>query len=310
MELEAQVEVIETTDPTGEAVSPEPTEVELPVEVPVASEEDDHSQEIADLQAAVETADTPEAKAVQQTKLNAKFAEMRRDRRDAKKSAEEARLEAARWKGRAEALAEMGQKKEEATVQPAPIPPERPKEEDFTDYGKFVEALSDWKTDQKIAQMEVKFAEKEAQRIQTETEKSRDVWLSQGKNKFKDFDAVVTKPYEDGGPAITSTMAEVINSSEVSHELAYHLGKNPNESRRIAALPPLAAARELGRLEAKLTSAQPIKPKTQTNAPAPIKPMAGEGASIGIVDIEQMSTDERIAYWNRKEFGDNWKGSR
>ena len=303
MKPEVQVEVIETTDPTGEAVSPEPTAVEVPVEAPVASEDDDHSQEIADLQAAVETADTPETKAAQQAKLNAKFAEMRRDRRDAKKSAEEAKLEAARWKGRAEALAEIGQKKEEAAVQPAPTPPERPKEEDFADYGAFVEALSDWKTDQKITQMEAKFAEKEAQRAQTESEKARDTWVSQGKTKFKDFDAVVTKSYKDGGPAVTATMAEVINSSEVSHELAYHLGKHPDESRRIAALPSLAQARELGRLEAKLTSSVPLKPKTQTDAPVPIRPIAGEGATAEIIDLEKMSEGEYIAHQNRREFG-------
>lgn len=307
MELEAQVEVIETTDPTGEAVSPEPTEVkeevEIAAEVPVAPEQDEHAQEITDLQAAVDAADTPEKKAAQQEKLNTKFAEMRRERRDAKKSAEEARIEAARWKGRAEALAELGQKKEEVPVQPAPTIIEKPKEEDFTDYGLFVEALTEWKADQKIALLEARYAEREAQRTKSEAEKVRDEWISKGKIKFKDFDAVVTKPYDEGGPAITSTMADFINSSPVMYELAYHLGKNVEESRRIAALAPMATARELVNLESKLASGSPIKPRTQTNAPAPIKPIAGDGATADINDPEKMSEGEYIAYMNKKEFG-------
>lgn len=300
MEPEAQVEVIEPIAPTGEVVSPELIgEVEAEV-APVPSEaaDDDHSQEIADLQDAVEKADTPEAKADQQKKLNTKFAEMRRERRDAKKTAEEARVEAAHWKGRAEALAEMGQKErqEEAPVQPAPDTTGRPVEEDFDDYSAFVEALSDWKTDQKFAQREAEQAKKDAN-------KAMESWVSQGKARFPDFEAVVTKPFDKGGPAISPAMVEIINSSDVSHELAYHLGKNPEISRQIASLAPLAAARALGRLEAKLASATPIKPKTQSNAPVPIRPVAGDGATAIVDDLEKMSEAEYIAYQNRREFG-------
>jgi hypothetical protein len=99
-------------------------------------------------------------------------------------------------------------------------------------------------------------------------------------------------------------MAEVINSSPVSHELAYHLAKNTDESRRIAALPPLAAARELGRLEAKLTSGPTAKPRISTNAPEPIRPIAGDKATAVInKELDEMTTAEFIAEQNRREFG-------
>ncbi len=316
-----ETEHIQTTEnvpfaPAGGEVAPEPTEVKDAVEVtpeaPVAPEQDDHDQEIADIQAAIAAADTPEKKKTQEAKLNTKFAEMRRARRDAKTAAEEARIEAARWKGRAEALAEIGQKKEpdQVPVPPAPVVSDKPKEEDFTDYTAYIDALTDWKVDKKMAGIEAKVAEKEAvrqsteaERARTEADKARNDWLSKGKSKFKDFDAVVTKPYDEGGPAISAAMAEVINGSEISHELAYHLAKNQAESRRIAALSPMATAKELGKLEEQLTSITPVKPKTQTNAPVPIVPITGDRATAEIIDLEKLSPGDYIAYQNRKDFG-------
>ena len=295
-----QIEV--TTNPPGEVVSPELTEevagtpvtpeVEPEVKAELTQEE---VEDNAALEAAGLQPDTPAAH---------KWAEMRRERRDAKKVAEEAQLEAARWRGRAEALAERGQVKDEVAAPPEPDMPDRPQEDAFDDYSSYVEALTDWKADIKLAAFEAKLSAKDADRAKAEQARESEKWFSTGKTKFADFDAVVTRKPEEGGPAITHDMASVINSSSVSHELAYHLGKNVMESRRIAGLPPLEMAREMGRLEAKLTSGTPVKPRTQTNAPAPIKPIEGSGATATATDIEKMSEAEFIAYRNRQEFGD------
>ena len=294
-------------NPAGEEVTPEPAavvEASEPKEVdaeapatPADEVEDEHSQEIAEIQAAVDAAETPEAKATQQKRLNIKFAEMRRERRDAKRAAEEARIEAAKWQGRAEAMAERGQVKDEdeAPVQPTPDLSGKPKEDAFEDYSEYLEALTDWKVEQKLGKAN---AERQAE----EQRKSGDAWINKGAEKFKDFAEVVTKRPDQGGPAITPAMADAINSSDLSHELAYHLGKNVAESRRIAALPPMAAARELGKLEAKLT-APTVKPRIQTNAPAPIRPIAGDGATAITVDLEKLSEKDYIAEMNRREFG-------
>jgi hypothetical protein len=296
-----EITITATTEPpapTGEEITPE-AEVkteETPEGTPVVPEE--VSPEEAEEKTAIKDAGLTEG-----TPAAHEFAKLRREKRDAKRIAEERLLEIERWKGRADALAEMGQKKGEVTAQPEPIIPEKPKEEDFSDYGSFIEALTDWKTDIKIAEVEKKRLASEEIRTKTEAQKARDAWISQGQSKFKDFDAVVAKPYDQGGPAITNTMAEIINDSSFSHELAYHLGKNVEESRRIAALPPLAAARELGKLEAKLTSTSTVKPRIQTNAPAPIKPVSGDGATAEIIDLEKMSEGDYIATMNRKEFG-------
>ena len=71
------------------------------------------------------------------------------------------------------------------------------------------------------------------------------------RGKYDDFDQVAYNPQL----RITDVMAQTIQSSEVGPELAYHLGTNPKEADRISRLAPLAQAREIGRLQAKLAAA-------------------------------------------------------
>jgi hypothetical protein len=55
-------------------------------------------------------------------------------------------------------------------------------------------------------------------------------------------------------------MAETIKSSDIGPDLAYWLGSNPKEADRISRLSPLLQAREIGKIEAKIT-ADPSKRK-------------------------------------------------
>jgi len=117
------------------------------------------------------------------------------------------------------------------------------------------------------------------------------------RDKYNDFDQVAYSPTL----MITATMAMTIKESEIGPELAYHLGTNPAEARRIAALTPLSQARELGKLETKLASNLPAK--RTSSAPAPIAPIAGRGSASPTYDttdprsIASMSTTE----WINKE---------
>jgi hypothetical protein len=64
-------------------------------------------------------------------------------------------------------------------------------------------------------------------------------------------------------------MADAIKTSDDGAAVAYHLAQNPDEARRIAALTPLAQVRELGRLEAKLTSSATSTPQPKIISTAP-----------------------------------------
>jgi hypothetical protein len=107
------------------------------------------------------------------------------------------------------------------------------------------------------------------------------------RERYTDYDTVARNP----AVQITPSMAEVIFDSEHGPELAYHLGKNPAEAAKIAALPAIRQAAELGRLEAKISApkAQPKQP------PAPVQPVSAIAAG-GQKAPGEMSMSEYIKW--------------
>lgn len=114
-----------------------------------------------------------------------------------------------------------------------------------------------------------------------------------------DFDEVVSTV----DIPTNSPLGQAILTSEAGPDMLYELAANPAELARISALPPLAAARELGRLEAKLASgAAPktaAKPVARKPAPPPIAPVTARGPST-VKRTEDMSYEEYSA-WRRSQ---------
>ena len=105
----------------------------------------------------------------------------------------------------------------------------------------------------------------------------------EARSKYDDFEQVAYNPKLP----VTNVMAETIQSSEIGPELAYYLGSNPKEAERISRMSPLSQAKEIGKIEAKLVSAPPVK-KT-TSAPAPISPVTARSSGAPAYD----TTDPR-----------------
>lgn len=162
----------------------------------------------------------------------------------------EAQREAAYWKGIAEA------------AQPKEAPAEEPKPEAFEDYGAYVKALAKFE-----ARALVK-AELEQQRAQQAQEAQATTWQQRAeavKAELPDFDRVMST----STAPMSAAMAQVIKESDVGPKVAYHLAQNPEIATRISRLEPMAAAREIGRLEASLSVKPEPTPKRITSAPAP-----------------------------------------
>lgn len=70
-----------------------------------------------------------------------------------------------------------------------------------------------------------------------------------------------------------------LSTSEIAPALKYHLGKNPEEMRRIAALNPIGAIKELARLEVRL-SESPTHEKPTSKAPAPLRPVTATPVTV------------------------------
>ena len=140
----------------------------------------------------------------------------------------------------------------------------------------YAEALAYQKAEELIAK-------REAAKQQSAVLESYHDLEEEARSKYDDFEQVAYNPKLP----VTNVMAETIQSSEIGPELAYYLGSNPKEAERISRMSPLSQAKEIGKIEAKLVSAPPVK-KT-TSAPAPISPVTARSSGAPALD----TTDPR-----------------
>lgn len=181
--------------------------------------------------------------------------------------------------------------------QSEPQPNAKPTPDQFKTTEEYVEAVADWKAEQKISE---KLTAWERQQIERQQQSARQRTVDEfrqredaARDKYEDFDSVAYNPELP----ITQAMAETIQQSETGCDLAYYLGKNPQEAARIAQLSPFLQAKELGKLEAKIASIP--APKKPSGAPAPINPVkpAGSGSFVDTQDpksLEKLGTSAWI----------------
>ena len=105
-------------------------------------------------------------------------------------------------------------------------------------------------------------------------------------------------------PNFSQVMVEVTEDMDTGVDIRYHLGKNPDVADKIARMSPLAAARELGKIDAKLEYAKEQKGKTVSSAPAPPPKIDAVTPSMK-VDIaskegDKLSTDEWLKRRNKQ----------
>ena len=151
-----------------------------------------------------------------------------------------------------------------------------------------------WGVERKLTQREAKQVEEAADAVKSQVENINqqeraviaEAWAAQvadAKTRYADFEAVAHHA------PISDRVAELVATSDMGADVAYYLGQNHNLARALSTMPLVEAARELGRIEARLSLP---KPRTQTNAPDPITPVSGKvGASR---DPSKMSMEEYI----------------
>jgi hypothetical protein len=140
----------------------------------------------------------------------------------------------------------------------------------------YAEALAYQRAEELIAKREA--AKQQSQVLESYQEREE-----AARDKYDDFEQVAYNPKLP----ITNVMAETIQSSDIGPELAYYLGTNPKDAERISRMTPFAQAKEIGKIEAKLSDNPPVK-KT-TSAPAPISPVTARSSGSPAFD----TTDPR-----------------
>jgi hypothetical protein len=179
---------------------------------------------------------------------------------------------------------------------------EIPPPEHFDSVDAYADALATRKAEELLARREV-----DRQKLDLlEAYQDRE---EEARGKYEDFEQVAYNPKLP----ITSVMAETIQASDIGPDLAYYLGTNPREADRISRLPPFSQAKEIGKLEAKISSA-PILKKT-TSAPPPIAPISGRGTGAPTYDttdprsIKSMSTSDWIEAERQRQIR-KWEAQR
>ncbi len=213
-------------------------------------------------------------------------------REQREKEAKEAEDKAVYWrKQKAESRAEFFKEREKPPT-PAPTTPEplaAPRKEDFDDYDKYVEAVTDHKVSVKLAQWR---AEEDRKRSSENSEKRLSEFqtrLQEGYQAYPDFGEVI----EDPSLPVTAVMRDGLAELEHPADVAYYLGKNRAEAIKLSRMTPLATAQELARIEVRLMAEKgnpnPGGPKLPS-APPPIRPLG----SSNTVDksLEKMTQKE------------------
>lgn len=215
----------------------------------------------------------------------------------------EAEREASYWRTRAE-----------ANAKPAPEPPKKPTQDQFADYGEFVEALADWKADEKV---NAKLAERDkASAAKQAADKRTSTWLERSTAAaaaIPDLDKVLSNSDVPVAEHVTTALLD----SELGPQIAYHLATHPEIAEKLNGMTERQVDREIGRLEATLGTVAadpkpddapspeptPVTPaRRTTTAPPPVKPVAQ--ARSGAVDLAKASMDDYVAA--RTKQGASW----
>lgn len=243
-------------------------------------------------EAPVEATEAPETPAPEESEEEKTKSQIRRERRKAQ--ADHVKEEAARAEERAtQAETRL------ARIKNAAQGIQEPQEAEFADPIEYAAAKGAWHSSRMAARMQqgeveaelsehrgaVAAIEEERKRMRM-AEVSED--LPEARTRYADFDkALETARNAD---VVAPFLVDMVLEADQPLDLIYSLGSNPELARRISQMNPVAAARELGRLEATLSAP---KPKLQSTAPAPISPVKGGGTAMK--DPEHMTHEEYVA---------------
>lgn len=184
--------------------------------------------------------------------------------------------------------AENAQYRQAAPVTQPPVAEGRPVRQMFPSEEAYIEAL----VDHKAAAMQQKIMEQEKQK-QREAEQltiaqSWQKKQDEARKRYQDYDDYVT---ENDTP-VPQPVIDALLAADAGPDIAYYLGRNPDELARISALPAARAAYEIGRIESKLGNAT----KTPVAAPKPPTVVRGAGGVAKPIDLNTCSVAEYVRY--------------
>jgi hypothetical protein len=245
------------------------------------------TEQVQEALAEVESAPAPEVTATTESAQNAPEAAEQASEQTEEKRYTQAEIDAMISKRLAREQRKWEREQKLRAATPNVPSGDLPTQDSFASTEDYAEALAERKAAELLARREAERQRAEVLEVYHEREE-------EARSKYEDFEQVAYNPRLP----ITTVMAETIQASDIGPEVAYYLGSNPKEADRIAKLSPFLQAKEIGKIEAKLSENPPVK--KSSSAPAPIQPVTPRGGNARVLDttdprsIKEMSTSEWI----------------
>jgi hypothetical protein len=206
------------------------------------------------------------------------------------RSRREAEREAAYWRARATG--------EDPAQTPAPTAakPKPPEPSTFKTQEEYIDALTDYKLEQKLTAKDQAAEQSKAIETRAGTWQEK---LVTARAEIADFDSVMN----GADMQVANHVAELLFESDAGAKIAHHLAQNPEVLEKLNGMSPTKVAIQLGKLESSLEKVAPnlVEART-TKAPPPAKHL-GQGRST-TPTLEDMSIDDYVK--TRKSQGASW----
>lgn len=249
-----------------------------------AAEEGQSEPKLAD----EEATGTEEKK--QNPKLEKRFSELTKARKEAEAKAETERQAREELEKRLAALEgqQAPQREPESNQKPSP--------EDFKDAFEYAEALAEWSAEQALVRREQEIKQKEAE---TQKQKVIQTWqqkLEATKAELPDYDVMVAS----SSVKVNDTIRDAILESDVGPRILYELASDDQIAEKLSTMTTASALKLIGKLEAQFEKTeQPAKAEKKTvaaksNAPEPIRPLRSTG---GVADVGMDGNDMSYQQW-------------
>lgn len=226
-----------------------------------------------------EATETEEKK--QNPKLEKRFSELTKARKEAEARAEELERRLAAIESN-------------PAPQPQSVPAsnQKPSPDEFRDAFEYAEALAEWSAEQALVKREMEVRQREAE---TQKQKVIQTWqqkLEVTKAELPDYEDMVAS----STVAVTDAVRDAIIESDVGPRILYELASDDELAEKLTTMSIPGALKLIGKLEAKFEKTEaPAKAEkksvaAKSNAPEPIRPLRSTGGVADVaIDGEKMS---------------------
>lgn len=250
-----------------------------------AVEETPDSEPTVDAEGESELDTETEGKATEERKQNPKlekrFSELTKARKQAEENAAKALAEKEALEARLKEYEERIAPQQKTAEDPIGA---EPRADQFDDAFEYAKALAEWSAEKALYERDQQEANRKLEEERQKIVKSWSEKLEKAKPNLPDFDDILASTQV----VVSNEVRDAIVESDVGPEILYHLASlDGEEAEKFQALPLTKALREIGKLEARfekqaIAEEKPVsKPVVQkSKAPAPLSPIKATGSAM------------------------------